>query len=694
MSNLSLKEKTLLSLFTFFILVIGLFSIFNLKYVQALGNKEKIINNNRTGVVLLDRDGQPFFSFDKGRTTTITKLSEVPVHTQNAFIASEDKEFYSHLGFSPIAILRAIYLNATNGEIVSGASTITQQLARNALLNSQERTITRKAEEVILAVLIERRYEKDEILEMYLNSIYFGEGAYGIKEASRAYFNKEPKDLTLSESAFLAGILSAPSKYSPFNGGLEEANQRRSYVLSEMEAKGYIAPSEKESALLENLIFRKNEKELGQRAPHFALMIRDALYDKYGEEQVSRSGFSVKTTLDLDWQEIAEESVQRNIARLGDPEINGAAVAIDPKTGEIRAMVGSRNWTNERYGKLNMALAPRSPGSTFKPVIYSKAFEEGTITPATILRDSPRTFATNYKPQNYDKKFRGRVPARRALANSLNVPSVEVMEKVGVEDGLSHAKELGIESLSDPSSYGLSLVLGSGEVSLLEMTQAYSVFANEGELSYAHAILNIKDKYGETIYKHRDERKKVLSPQSAFLISSIISDKRARQEVFGNALDTPFTAAVKTGTSEFYKDAWTIGYLPNLTVGVWVGKNDAKSMNSIAGSLGAAPIWRDLMIQFSSSIGIERFEAPSGVVRMASCGITASSSAYMEYFISGTEPEKCVRIPPNIAIAPSVTPTPTPSEETKLPEDEEKKERDKFKPQGIGGGPPIEPGDD
>ena len=617
-------------------------------FARDLKTPDSIMNRNDTGLILLDRNGEPFFKFYEAKQKTFVPLSEIPQDTKEAIIAIEDKEFYEHPGFSLKGIARSVFANLRRQDITQGGSTITQQLVKNALLTPRK-SFLRKYQELVLAQEIERRYTKDEILAMYLNSVYFGAGSFGIEEAAETYYGKRAKELTLAQSSMLAAILPAPSKLSPINGDTDAAKARQELVLNNMIEEGFITEDDKKTAINEKLSFEGQNDEFNEIAPHFAIMVRDSLIEQFGEEEVSRSGFKVKTTLDLVWQRFAEEQVRTHVARLVPSRVsNGGAVVIDPATSEVKVLVGSKDWSNTEFGKFNIATASRQPGSTFKPVIYSAALEENAITASTVLKDEPTTFvakgAPPYKPENYDKKFRGPLLPRRALANSLNIPSVLVMEKLGLERGLEYSARYGITTLRDPSNYGLSLVLGTAEVKLLELTNIYAMFANAGYKNDITTILEIRDKSNAVIYSRKPNPQKVLSEESAFIISSILSDKEARSEAFGSALNISRPAAVKTGTSQDYRDSWTIGYTPSLAIGVWVGNNDNKPMNKVAGSLGAAPIWRAMMEKFLEGSRVEDFARPSTVVALSICknnGLVlseATSSAYTEYYEKGTEP--------------------------------------------------------
>lgn len=589
-------NRELFIIFLAILLLIIFIPIFTyLYFANDLTDKTSIMNKNNTGVVLLDDRGQPFFTFYQANYKKLVPLSKISENMKNAVIASEDKNFYNHSGFSFKSIIRAFYLNFTNKNQVYGGSTLTQQLVKNVLLNSKK-NITRKIQEVVLAQEIERKYSKNEILEMYLNSVYFGQGAFGVENAANNYFNKNASDLDLNESAFLTAALPSPSSFSPYSGNMQDIIKRKNIILQKMYDQKYISENQYTIAANSKLKFQKNNIGINETAPHFALKVKDELIKKYGEKFLAGSGFYVKTSLNLKWQKIAERVVAGQVSKLKLNHVsNGAAVVIDPFDGQIKAMVGSANWYDEKNGKMNLATIPRSMGSSFKPIIYSLALQEKLINSKTILHDSPVTFPGGYKPVDYDRKFRGNVTIRRALANSLNVPAVEVMQKVGLEKALNFARKLGITSLKDQSNYGLSLVLGAGEVSLLEMTNVYAVFANQGLKNSPVDIIEIYNKQGVKIYSNTPAPVSVMRPEVASQITSILSDNKARAEEFGNLLTISHPAAVKTGTAEDWRDSLTLGYTPKLVVGVWVGNNDNSSMDGIAGSLGAAPIWKSLM---------------------------------------------------------------------------------------------------
>lgn len=643
-----------------------------LYFIRDLSSKDRIINKKNEGVILLDRNDQPFFTLFEARTKTTVPISDVPKLTQQAFISVEDKDFYNHPGFSINGILRAIRTNIQQEGFAQGGSTISQQLIKNTLL-SQTKSLFRKYQELVLAIELERKYSKDDILELYLNTTYFGEGAFGIEDAAKTYFSKKTSELTLGESALLAGIIRAPSALSPISGDREAAIERARLILGLMREQGYIDENQYNEALNENIELNPSETREDVLAVHFALMVQDQLIEKYGEQKVAQSGFVVKTTLDRNLQQAAETAVETQVRRLaGNRVTNGAAVAIEPTTGEVIALVGSHDWNDEENGKINMAVSPRQPGSSFKPIIYGKAIEDKTISAATVLEDKPVSFGS-YKPKNYDSKFRNQVLARFALANSLNIPAVHVMNRVGVRNGVKFAEKLGVTTLDENKDYGLPLVLGAAEVPLIEMTNAYASFANEGELAKYILYTEVRDKNGGIEDKITSEKEKVMDNSTAYIISSILSDNNARQEVFGNSLTLSREAAVKTGTTEDYRDALTIGYTPQIAVGAWVGNNDRTPMDRIAGSLGAAPIWRQIMESYLKGKPIVKFSKPGSVLSMSVCkenGLkaeVATSSAYTEFFKRGTLPTRsCTKVEPtpdnDVPQIEEDTPTPEPTE--------------------------------
>ncbi len=636
-----------------FILLVALFAVSIRVYRSYdVSNKDSIMNRGDTGLMLYDRSGTLFFAFNRARPRIFIPLSETPLLTQKAIVAAEDKNFFSHYGFSPSGIIRSLYLNIQGKSVLYGGSTITQQLVKNSLL-TPSKSISRKFQEIIIAVKIERHFSKKEILEMYVNSAYFGEGVFGIEAAAQTYFNKGAKELTLSESTILAGLLPAPAAFSPLTSDEQTVKDRQVAVLNQMQKLNYITTEEKRTATQEPITLQKREDTINKTAPHFALMAKDELDRLYGEEAVIRAGMKITTTLDLSWQTYAEQAVKNHVGSFRTSDVgNGAAVVLEPQTGEIRALVGSIGWFQEGYGKANMAISPRQTGSAFKPIVYAAGIEEKVLTAATVLHDTPTTFPGNYKPQNYDSKWRGPVLVRRALANSLNIPAVEAIIKAGIPDVVALAKKLGISTMSEHAIYNLSTALGAENIPLLELTSAYGTFANEGAYIPPTIVTRAQDKYGREIPLKKKAPAQALSPQTSFIISSILSDNKARAEIFGNLLTISRSAAVKTGTTQDYRDGWTVGYTPNLAVGVWIGNNDNTPMYRTPASVGAAPLWKLLMERYISELPQQEFTPPAGIAIRTVC-----HSRTPEYFIPGTEPTRnCV--PVSSLTSPIPLPTP------------------------------------
>jgi 1A family penicillin-binding protein len=648
---LSLFALLLTAIFIFFIIGTPFFTY--LTYADEIKDKGYIKNVNNNGLVLYDREGDPFFAFYQAKTSDYAPISEIPEYLQKAVISAEDKNFYENPGFSLRGIARAAYANMIAGQPVQGGSTITQGLVKNQLLHPGK-SVLRKYQEITLAYLLNKNFEKAEILEMYLNTAYFGQGATGVKSAAKVYFDKDVKELDLSESAFLAGLLPAPSRYSPLSSDPAIALSRRDLVINDMLQDGLIGENEAEEAINAGLALSPSREHVNSLAPHLALYLRDRLISEFGEEFVVKSGLRVKTTLDSKLQAHAEEVVKTEVAKLArNRATNGSIVVVDPATGEVLVMVGSVDWHNEYFGKVNMALTPRQTGSAFKPVIYAAALEDRLVSPLSVLNDSPTVFQRNYRPRNYDGRFRGPVTVKRALANSLNVPSVALMQDVGLKRGLDMSRSLGMTSLgNDTSKYGLSFVLGAGEVSLLELTGAYAVFANAGIRHEPKLILEVKDKFGKNIKLSETSEVQVMGSDTAFLISSILSDRFARAEMFGNSLNNSLNAAVKTGTTQNFRGALTVGYTPSVAVGVWVGNNDNTPMDRLAGSLGAAPIWKQIIEEYLKDRPSEDFFMPENIERVSICQVVGegedrSTRTFSEFVIRGTATSRaCPRLEP------------------------------------------------
>jgi len=535
------------------------------------------------------------------RRTTVP-FEKITLNIKNATVAIEDSSFYSHGGFSFTSLIRVLFLNFFRGkEIGSGGSTITQQLVKNTLLTN-ERTISRKIKEVVAAIKLETVYTKDQILNLYLNEIPYGSNAYGVEAASEAYFGKHADELTLAEAAYIAALPKAPTFYSPYGNHKAELTGRKNLVLSRMQELGFITNSEYEQAKNEKVSFAP-QKRGGIIAPHFVMYVRELLTEKYGEDIVERGGLKVITSLDVKLQQKAEEIIARKAPEL-EKNFNAknlGLVAIDPKTGRILTMVGSRDYfESANDGNFNVTLAPRQPGSAFKPIVYTTAFKRG-FTPETVVFDLETNFAVSgkpYIPNNFDNKFRGPISFREALAQSLNVPSVKVLYLAGIKNSIQTAEEFGISTLTDPNRYGLTLVLGGGEVKLLELTSAYGVFANRGIRTDHHAIIEVRDKNNTILEEENITSRRVIDEIIADNINSVLSDNKARTPMFGARSPLFFedgSVAVKTGTTNNYRDAWAIGYNQKLTAGVWTGNNDNTPMTkNIAGYI-IAGTWREFM---------------------------------------------------------------------------------------------------
>lgn len=566
---------------------------------------------------IYDRTGQTIlYEIHGDQKRTLVSLNEIPLNVRNATIAIEDKDFYKHGGFSVWAIFRTLVKNVLTGQ-KAGASTLTQQFVKNAILTT-EKTYTRKIKELILAYRLEKKFTKDEVLQMYLNEIPYGSTAYGVEAASLRYFGKNVKDTNLAEAAVLAALPQAPSRYSPYGTHLDLLIARQHYILDQMADQNYITKEEAEKAKQYKLVFTKQTENI--LAPHFVMYIKDYLADKYDQKTVEQGGLKIITTLDLNKQKIAEDVVRERALKneKNFKATNAALVSMDPKTGQILAMVGSRDYFDKEIdGQVNIALSSRQPGSSFKPIVYATAFLRG-YTPDTILYDVVTNFSTDkdkkYEPHNYNGKENGPVSMRKALAGSLNIPAVKTMYLAGIDNVMDFAKQLGYTTLNDKDRFGLSLVLGGGEVKLLEHVNAYSAFARDGIKSKVNPILKIDDANGKTLEEYKDENEKVVDGQVARQITSVLSDNNARAYVFGskNYLTLPGrTVAAKTGTTNDYKDAWTIGYTPSVVTGVWVGNNDNTSMSKGAdGSVVAAPIWNEYMKRVLTGTPVEDFKKP------------------------------------------------------------------------------------
>jgi 1A family penicillin-binding protein len=612
---------------------------------------------------ITDRNGRLLYEVmppDSGEHAVVS-LDRLPVCMKQATLAAEDENFYQNSGVDLEGILRAFWINLRGGETLVGGSTITQQVARSLLLpdESNQRTLRRKLREALLAWQLAHKYSKDDILALYLNQTYYGSFAYGVEAASQTYFGKPASDLSLPECALLAGLPQAPSLYNPFSNP-DGAMKRQQVVLGLMKKDGFISQEEYQQAEQSPLSY--NQSPFPINAPHFVWMVKDQVDSLFESGQLDRNAsLVVRTTLDLDIQRIAEAAIARQIARFKndqgiDHHVNNAAlVVLDPRTGEILALVGSADYFNDAIdGAVNMAISPRQPGSAFKPLIYAAAFDPQSSSPwtaATPIMDVQTVFTTHdgksYIPQDYDTLEHGIVPARVALASSLNIPAVATLNKVGVSNMVNLAHRLGIASLGDPNEFDLSLALGGGQMTLLELTTAYATLANRGFYPGNYAILDIRDADGNLLYTQKKaQQTQVFDERVAWLVSDILSDDQARQIGFGlnSTLKLDRPVAVKTGTTSNFHDNWTVGYTPSLVVGVWVGNSDYQAMQDVNGLTGAAPIWQETIRAILQNQPAENFVRPPNMLQMNVCtysGLLPTSfcdKTHLEWFILGTQP--------------------------------------------------------
>ena len=602
-------------------------------YAKDLPRPEKFTEKTAVqSTKIFDRTGQVLlYELYNEEKREIIPLSSVPDYLKFAVISAEDAKFYSHNGIDLNGIFRAIKNNLKLGKPLYGGSTITQQLIRSTFLTN-EKTLKRKTREIILTLELERRYSKDQILGWYLNQVPFGPNIYGVEAASKNFFGKQTKDLSLNESATLAALLQAPSYLSPYGGHKDELIIRKDYILDRMVQENYLKPEEAESAKKEELKFAELQQSI--KAPHFIFYVEDYLFEKYGKDFLENGGLKIYTSLDWEMQQLAEKAIAQGIkTNRQNRAYNSSLVAIDPKTGDILAMVGSVDWFGDPLPencisgenclfdpKVNIATyrIGRQPGSAFKPFVYATAFQKGYDDKYIVIDEETNfgTFAGKpYIPQNWDEKFRGPVTLRQALAQSLNVPAVKVLRDLaGLEDSIENAKKMGITTLTKPLSfYGLSVVLGGGEVKLLDIVSAYGVFATEGLRIPPTAVLKIEDSQGNIIEENKKTPKRVLEPEVARLISDILSDNEARAPLFGERSPLFFEnyqVAVKTGTTTDYRDGWTIGYTPSIVAGLWSGNNDNSPIAKKPGSMISAPMWHQFMEGVLSKLPKENFTKP------------------------------------------------------------------------------------
>lgn len=654
-SNVSLpSQKTLnkriqwIKPFIFISIFLALFfgyTLFTFQVAQELPSPDKLQSPTQPLTTeFYDRNGTLLYRLYEGRNRSLVKIEELPKELIFATVASEDKNFYKHPGFDLVAILRAVSENL-KGEELQGASTITQQVVKNSLL-TPEKTLSRKLKEIFLAFWAERIYSKDQILQIYFNEAPFGGTAWGVEVAASTYFGKSAKDLTLAESSFIAGLPASPTEYSPYGQTPEKGKQRQKFVLDRMVEEGYISKNTSDEAFNLPLPIREVQNQL--KAPHFVMYTRDFLAKKYGERIVSGGGLKVTTTLDLGLQTQIELIVKEEIEKLLLLNVNnGAAMVTDSKTGQILSMVGSKDYHEPNYGKFNVTLSLRQPGSSIKPATYASAFKQG-FSPGNTIIDAPVSFpdGTNkrYTPLNYDRAFHGPVSLRTALGSSYNVPAVKLLATVGKDAMIQTARDLGITTFDDPPAggYGLSLTLGGAAVKMIDMMAMYGTFSQNGKLARPTPILKVLDSYGNVLEEIETEGTQVIQSEIAYLITHILSDNTARTPGFGpnSSLYIPgYDVAVKTGTSDSKRDNWTFGYTPDFVVGVWVGNNDNSPMHKTltSGITGAAPIWNRIIKGLLATRDTAQFIKPSGIIEVRVDG-------RRDLAVSGILPKGLVRV--------------------------------------------------
>jgi 1A family penicillin-binding protein len=605
-------------------------------FIQELPNPSELtLRQIPQTTKIFDRNGTLLTQIYAQQNRTIIPLSEIPTHLRHATFAIEDKNFYSHPGFDLSSIIRAIIVNLSGGKI-QGGSTITQQLIKSSML-TPEKSFTRKFKEIVLAMWAERMYTKNQILEMYFNQIPYGGTAWGIEAASQTYFEKKTKDLTLAESAFLAGLTSAPSIYSPYSNDPTLWKKRQNEVLAKMIDLGYITQKQAKNARLEKLNFKKQQTAI--HAPHFVTYIKELISQKYGLPMLEKGGLNITTSLDLKTQLIAEKIVKDEVQSNTHLNLsNGASIVTNPRNGDILAMIGSHDWNDPIGGNFNVTTSLRQPGSSIKVITYAAALQNG-FTPASIIDDTPVTYinyTTPYSPVNYDGKFRGKVTLRTALANSLNIPAVKTLNQIGIPTMVNLAKKMGITTWDDPKNYGLSITLGAAEVTMLDMATVYATLANEGGRVDLNPILKITDSKGTLLEeKNPPQPIQVLEKGVAFIVSDILADNQTRQMAFGpnSPLNIPgHTVSVKTGTTDHKRDNWTAGYTQDYVVIVWVGNNNNDPMSPYltSGITGAAPIWHNIMQSLLQSSPAIKPTPPPQIVQKDCAG-------RIEYLLKRTE---------------------------------------------------------
>lgn len=643
----------LYSLFFFGVIRIGLFFIEN-----HYKDEVDLVTNFPISSQVFDKNGGLLYEFfDEVRRIPVAK-EDVPEYLVQATLLAEDENFFLHAGFDPVGIMRAAWRNWQANEVQEGASTLGQQLIKNTVLGPSD-GYQAKLDEVLFSVAVDARLSKQDIVHLYLNTIPYGSNVYGAEAASRYYFGKSVKDISINEAAILAALPKHPTYLSPYGENVADLRIRKNYVLQKMKNKNYITEDEYKDAIKDRMFFA--DPEMLIRAPHFVMMVKEELIELIGQKALYQDGYAIHTTLDPYLQYQAEQVFLEQSDHLDSNKANSAGlVAIDPQTGSILSMVGNRDYFDQEHsGNFNMTLAKRQPGSTFKPLVYATLLEKHTASPATILLDKQKNFGTKrdpYIPQNYDKKFRGRVTVREALAMSLNVPAVQALVDVGLEQVLDTVEDLGLSTLSERERFGPSLVLGGGEVQLVEMVEAFSTFANYGTRMPAKSLSYLVSSEGERLLIDYGPPQLVLRPETAFQMTSILSDNKARSPVFGKNSPLAFddlTVAAKTGTTQEYRDAWTIGYSKDIAVGVWVGNHDNTPLRyGAAGSVVAGPIWRGFIDKYYEQNELIAFEAPNDLEKIR----IRTASGYRQEYIAPWQQENyqkpLVRRRPSVVVIP------------------------------------------
>ncbi len=613
-------------IFFIFLILLGISGVITWAWLSKdIPDPDKLLKRSEElSTKIYDRTGKiVLYEIYGEKKRTLVNLEELPEYIKWSAIVIEDKRFYQHHGFDFKRIIKAFWINSTQGGIFQGASTITQQFVKNAILTSQK-TYTRKIKEAIWAYEIENKFSKDQILKMYLNEIPYGSQSYGIEAAAQIYFAKSAKDLDLSEAALLAALPKAPTYYSPWGNHKEELLVRQKLILDLMVQEGHLKKDESEQAKKIDILKKIIPRKENILAPHFVMYVKELLTQRYGEKIVEQGGLKVYTSLDFEKQKIAEEKIKQGVEKNKKwNATNAALAAIDSKTGQILAMVGSKDYFNlEDDGNVNITLRPRQPGSSFKPIVYAAAFEKG-YTPNTVLFDLETNFDTTnkkpYVPKNYDGKNYGQVTFKKALAGSLNIPAIKVLYLTGINSVLDLADKLGYSTLQEREKFGLALALGTGEVKLLEHVAAFGTFSQEGIKHEITPILKIEDAQGKIIENYSSNQgQRILDQEVCRQINDILSDNSARSFIFGlrnNLTLKNRPVAAKTGTTNDFRDAWTIGYTPSLVVGVWVGNNDNSKMKikAVGGDV-AAPIWNGFMKEVLKNAPIEKFNLPKKII--------------------------------------------------------------------------------